>query len=130
MVLVFLQNAYRKDGFAYKSREQWLKGMWASRTGCRLKEMLPKGIDVYVENASPMIGTNVNSLYYADLVHMQKVIDDVKPKLIVGCGKIAQEGLANLGVVYIAAPHPAWRALSKIETKRIADILKEKGNNG
>lgn len=119
MILVFLQNAYRKNGNGYRNREHWLGRMWLSHTGSRLKEMLPDGSQVYIENANPRVGKETNSMFPPDLKHMQKVIDEVNPDVILGCGKIAQKGLSEMGVEYISAPHPAWRALSRKETERI-----------
>jgi len=124
MILIFLQNAYRKNGNKYRSREHWLKRMWNSHTGRRLKEMLPSESQIYVANASPKIGKDANTIFYPDLEYMKRIINKVNPSIIVGCGKIAQKGLNELGVEYISAPHPAWRALSKKETKRICEEIR------
>jgi len=98
--------------------------MWLSHTGSRLKEMLPDGSQVYVANANPKIGKETGAIFPPDLEHMQKVIDEINPELILGCGKIAQRGLSEMGIEYISAPHPAWRALSKKETGRICKRIK------
>lgn len=117
MLLVILQNAYRETG-KYKDRDEWMERMWCSHTGRRLKEMLPD-IEVYVENANPKLGRESNSIFPPDISHLKNVIKVTKPKVILACGKVAQEGLDELGVDYIPAPHPAWRQLSKKDTSRI-----------
>jgi len=124
MILVFLQNAYRKNGNGYRNREHWLRRMWLSHTGSRLKEMLPDESQVYVANANPRVGKETGAVFPPDLEHMQKIIDEINPELILGCGKVAQKGLSEIGVEYVSAPHPAWRALSKKETERICKKIK------
>ncbi len=122
MLLVVLQNAYRNGG-VYISREEWLERLWVSHTGRRLREMLPDGCEPYVINASPQIGTHSGAVYPPDLAHIQAAIDRVRPDTILACGKLAQAGLDQLGVSYIAAPHPAWRRLSKARTAAIREKL-------
>ena len=126
MILIFLQNAYASKDikpWKLKQRKIWEPRLWKSHTGKRLKEMLPDGAVFYVANANPIIGTRASDCFDADIIHMQLEICNVKPDVILACGKIAQEGLNRLGQKYIAAPHPAWRLLSKAMTAEIRSKL-------
>lgn len=126
MVLVFLQNAYRKNGRRFHSREFYLKRLWLSHTGRRLSQMMPDGVEPYVENASPRIGLVASDAFRADTEHMGRIIAALKPDCILACGRIAQAGLDELGVAYIPAPHPAWRGLSTGVIKGIRASLQER----
>jgi hypothetical protein len=122
-----LQNAYYPDGIEpdrIKDRRTWLRLLWRSHTGKRLKEMLPDEIETFITEASPMIGTKPSDAFEADLGFMRSEIQEhSNAKIILACGKIAQAGLDKLGVTYISAPHPAWRLLSKRMTAEIKEKL-------
>ena len=123
-LLIVLQNAYRPGGRAIP-HVVWVKALWHSYTGKRLMEMIPEGTRIAVVNASPQVGTHAGSYFPADLPHLHAAIDETQPRLVLGCGKIAQEGLMELGIAHLPAPHPAWRGLSKKRTLQIrADIVR------
>lgn len=124
-ILFFLQNAYYNDGFG-RDEQQWQKDLWRSLTGKRLKQMIPDGADIRLANASPVVGNVASACYPPDLQHMRKAIRKHRPDVICACGKIAQRGLDEIGVEYVAAPHPAWRALTKEHIARIRQQLQEK----
>ncbi len=85
--------------------------------------MIPDGCEVDVINASPNIGDSPKSVFRPDVFHLGKSIDAIKPDVILGCGRMAQEGLKTIGVSYIAAPHPSWRLLSNDMILRIKDEI-------
>jgi hypothetical protein len=113
MILFILQNAYRSDKHQFTNNDEWSRELANSHTGRRLKEMIPDGMEYRVINSSNMIGNCPDSRYDANLEHMKKFIDEIKPSVICACGKVAQQGCAELGLDFIPAPHPAWRQLSK-----------------
>jgi hypothetical protein len=84
--------------------------------------MIPDGVRINVVNASPKIGDDPSARFGADLPHLKKVIDDFQPDKILACGNVAQAAMIDLGQEYVAAPHPAWRFLSK---KMTADIKQQ-----
>jgi len=126
MILFILQNAYHSDKYHFRNSEEWSEDLIRSHTGRRLKEMFPVGINVVVVNASPLIGESAKSCFNADLSYIQEKIDRYRPAIICACGRIAQNGCRKLNLDFVSAPHPAWRALTKVQTKQIRNILKEK----
>lgn len=104
-LLVVLQNEYRQNGQEIP-REAWLHNLWASHTGRRLVEMLPRGCQVEVVNASPLVGTEVSSSFPADPAYIAEMIAWFQPSMILACGKIAQAGVKKLKLQHVAAPHP------------------------
>lgn len=125
MILFILQNAYRSEKHQFSNKEEWSRELKRSHSGKRLSEMIPENTKYVVINASPRIGDNADSLYGANLEHIKKHIDEIKPGVIVACGNIAQKGCEALGIRYIKAPHPAWRALSKKKTEEIRCMLEK-----
>jgi len=125
LILFILQNAYQSDKHQFKNDDEWSRELANSHTGRRLKEMIPDGAEYKVINSSGMIGDCPDSCYNADLIHIQKHIDKIKPIVICACGKIAQRGCKELGLSFIAAPHPAWRQLSKQQSNYIKGQLRE-----
>ena len=69
-LLVVPQTEYRQDGREIP-REAWLHDLWTSHTGKRLVEMLPRGCQVEVVNASPWLApwsapaSRLNQLRYS-----------------------------------------------------------------
>jgi len=119
MILYILQNAYTSDKHPFTNKKEWSKELLRSHSGRRLKEMIPDGAEFKVINASDNIGTHPSSSFKADLKHMSKLINKIKPDIICACGRIAQDGCRELGIKFISAPHPAWRQLSKKITRDI-----------
>lgn len=128
LVLFVLQNSWRKGA---KSGEQtigrervWMRLLWRSQTGKRLREMIPDGINFDVVNASPFVGRQSFAVFAADSLMMHARMQRLRPVLVVLCGKVAQ-GLAQVVEQYerpyIRVPHPASRQLSKAETARIRE---------
>ena len=125
-LLVVLQCAYgntKKRRRQLKKRRLWLKGLWDSHTGKRLKEMLPDNMDYQVINSTPKIGDRSDAVFPPDPVYIQAWVECYEPDYILACGKVAQEALEELGLEFFRAPHPAWRLLSKEDTSRFHDDL-------
>lgn len=120
--LVVLQCAY---GNTARRRQQlrvrrlWLRGLWASHTGRRLRDMLPMGCEVVPINASPRIGSSVSALFPPDPLYVARCWELVLPDVTVACGKVAQQACREAGVPFIGVPHPAWRLLSN---EAVADV--------
>ena len=121
-ILVFLQNAYYRRGRALP-RKVWEYALWKSHTGRRLREMLPSNCEVYIENASPKWGVESGACFPADTEHIQVIVKEQKPKIILACGTVAQAGLSELDIEFIPVPHPAWRLLSKEKIMEIRELL-------
>jgi len=124
MILFILQNAYRSAKYQFRNEDEWHEDLFRSHTGRRLKEMVPDGVQFCVVNSTDKIGDSADSLYFADPFHIECMLNGIKPDLVVACGKIAQAGCRELGIDFISAPHPAWRALSKKDTERIRNEIK------
>ena len=131
ILLVVLQNAYAKTAKRerqLKKYDLYLKALWASHTGRRLLEMLPDGWDVHIINASPKIGRKPSSVFRPDVMHVKRMFEQTQPDVVLGCGRTAHSALNSLGISYIAAPHPAWRLLSKGITANIKRAIMEEFN--
>ena len=129
MILFILQNAYQNKNHQFTNHEEWSRELANSQTGRRLKEMIPHGADYRVINSSASIGNNPNSVFEPDVDHIKRHVTEIKPDIICACGKVAQEGCRKLGLVFVEAPHPAWRCLSKKATTDIRNILGEQNEN-
>lgn len=115
-LLVILQNAYGdtpRRRRQLENHELWLQGLWASHTGTRLRSMLPDECAVTVINASPQIGDHAGAAFPPDVAHIQAAVATHRPDVVLACGRYAQMGAIQAGVQHLAAPHPAWRALTK-----------------
>lgn len=127
-VLFVLQNAWRKGAEPGERDDRhpraWERLLWRSPTGKRLHEMIPDGIEYEVVNASPFVGSTSWGVFTADCMLMHARMQRIKPALVVLCGKVAQQlvpVVESYQTPCILAPHPAWRALSKVETARIRE---------
>lgn len=124
-LLVVLQNAWRGNGKEY-TPEEWLPKLWASHTGKRLRKMIPEGnYVVAVTNASPKVGMTAAAAFPPDLIHLRAIITEFQPRVILGCGRLAQHGLECLDVTHVQAPHPAWRRLTNERVAEVRTVLEE-----
>jgi len=68
-------------------------------------------------NASPKIGDRSSAAFEPDPQHMAKIVQFFKPEIVIGFGKLAQDGVLQmlplikdgLGFHVCSAPHPAAR---------------------
>jgi hypothetical protein len=127
MIFLFiLQNAYKSKKYNFRNNIEWFADLCRSHSGKRLSEMLPDNGDIKIINSTPVIGNNAKSCYNADLIHIKKMIEKYNPDIICACGKISQEGCSQLNLNFVPLPHPAWRQLSKVETRKIKNKLNRK----
>ncbi len=129
-VLFVLQNAWRRSAkpgeTEWLHEKVWLRLLWRSMTGKRLREMIPDGIDFEVVNATLRIGDRAAATFPADRLLMLARLRSRRPDLVVLCGKVAQELTMIVGAYgypCILAPHPAWRALPKTQTAEIREEI-------
>jgi len=116
-VVVFLQNPW-SPVWAGKEwpRESWLQALQKSRSGQRLRVMerhLKKDIEVWYDNTSLVVGKTADSIFPPNLVHIENVIQEQRPDLVVACGKQAENAL--LGIFprsLLIVPHPAHRLVT------------------
>lgn len=112
-VLCVLQNAWCDPKRPiWRSEKEWVRRLWLSHTGRRLKRMLPDSVLAVCINSTKKIGTTTRQTFAPDIKHIQAAYWQYRPQLVVGFGRIAQAGLTAAGIAHIAAPHPAWRQLS------------------
>jgi hypothetical protein len=123
MILFILQNAYTSEKHPFTNKIQWYRELLRSHTGRRLKEMIPNGAQYRVINATSEIGDNPNSVFKGNMAYVSLWIKQLKPDIIVACGKIAQQTCCDMKIKYMSVPHPAWRQLSKQKTTEIKNYL-------
>ena len=140
-LLVILQNAYSHDGEPMR-RRKWLLGLWRSYSGKRLREMLPQELwmdslhswpedrDYYICNATEQWANDAIVALKSDPEWLARIVAWLRPDYVLACGRVAQRGLDRLGISYIEAPHPAWRALTKERTAAVrAEVLQALGRS-
>lgn len=130
-VLFVLQNAWRRGARPGElesdhSHRAWMHGLWLSKTGKRLREMIPEALMISlrfeVVNASLFVGKTSRSIFGADKALMVLRLARYNPHLVVLCGKVAEQLsplMDDFGQGYYITPHPAWRRLSKERTAAI-----------
>ena len=88
------------------------------RTGLVLKQVF--GVDlcrrIIWEEASPEIGDFASASFPADSVHLQKILEDINPDVVLAFGRIATDGLAPLvpPEMLIIGPHPVARGAATL----------------
>ena len=137
MILVILQNAWRyraKPGdtefIPGVPRERidriWREALIKSRSGQRLLQMLPSGIEWTAINASPFVGNKSRSHFPFDAAHVAEELTrfpDNKIALLCGVeAHKAEELCLEAGMTVIKVHHPAYRLLT---TKRCGEIRAE-----
>lgn len=81
-----------------------------SRTGKRLVEVFGDWFNcIEWENASRVVTGYPGSRTVADLCHVQAILDEVKPSILLVFGKLARVAIAgcNTNASLIIGPHPA-----------------------
>ena len=93
------------------------------RTGRVLRETFGKERcrQIVWEEASREIGGHASSTFPADLTHLRAVLDEVRPSIVLGFGKIACDALACLvdGYDLVVGPHPTARGVDTLPRLRI-----------
>jgi hypothetical protein len=125
-LLVVLQCAYgttKRRRRQLRIRKLWLKGLWNSYTGKRLKKMIPEGMEVEVINSTPKIGDVSSACFSAEPEYIAGWIESFEPDLILACGKVATGALEYMGIEHISVPHPAWRHLTNEQVNEIRNRI-------
>lgn len=119
-VVCFLQNAW-SPLYAGRTwpRESWLRALRDSRSGKRLRILVSN--PGWCHNTTPVVGDHPSSKPPADLDHVIEILKDREPKLVIACGKQAEEAtlialdaleLPGSKVGLVVVPHPAARVLT------------------
>jgi hypothetical protein len=129
VILVLLQNPWSPH-YAGRvwPRRFWLKALWRSRTGKRLRQMLD-GISeehYIIDEANPICTATPSGVMPFDKLHVEVLIKaNPQIRVIVACGKQAQKacdylvsrGLYGSSVLHV--PHPAYRLLTSVGVHQI-----------
>lgn len=128
-VLAILQNQWFNDPdkvrLTLDRHPEWRRRYihYALFAGCRTGLILKAGLGeewcrkIVWEEASPKIGGFSGSWFPADPAHILKVIEEVKPTVILALGKIASDALTSLATkntTLITGPHPTARGIDTI----------------
>ena len=122
-IVVFLQNAWSPfyAGGTWP-RESWLVALRRSRSGQRLKVM----IDDFnaCENTTPIVGATPDSVIKPDVSHIQSILQERQPNVVVTCGKQAETALMKLwNGPLLSVPHPAHRLLTDMLYREARTLL-------
>lgn len=126
--------AASKDPVAYRRRFNAYALFAGCMTGRRLRKEFGDLCDTIVwEEASPEIGGHAASSFPADLDHIRASIADVKPRIVIGFGKIASDALNIIGpsldlpdVFMIHCQHPTARGASSLPSlANAASLLRD-----
>ena len=122
-VLAVMQNQWFRDPESVRrimARRPQMRRQLIARflfAGCRSGRVLKRAFgarinEIVWEEASPEIGGKPSDCFRADLAHLRAVLDDVKPDIVIGFGKIACDALVGLvpGDKLLIAPHPTARS--------------------
>lgn len=116
-VVGFLQNPWsRVYAGGTWPRESWLRALWLSRSGQRLKLMLCDEIDYWFDNATPIVCENPRDVMPPDIEHIRKVLQEQKPNVIVAFGVHAANALLEIkeefSMPVMCLPHPTYRVVT------------------
>ena len=127
-VLYILQNAWHRDAIHGERWDgpSWEAALWQSMTGKRLREMIPRGIEVGVMNATPLASNRCDDVLLPNPVYVVDRITQWRPHVVVLLGGQAKSLLRLIRPACITAPHPCYRQLSKGQTGDVAEIIRER----
>jgi hypothetical protein len=116
-IVGFLQNAW-SPMYAGEEwpRESWLLALARSRSGQRLRilenELVPPHT-IWYDNTTPIVGATSNSVVPPDARHIQCVLSNQYPDIVIAFGKQAAKALRSLCTCpLLILPHPAYRVLT------------------
>jgi hypothetical protein len=122
-MIIFLQNAW-SPFYAGRvwARHSWINALKRSRSGQRLAILTDDyGI---CHNTTPQVGATPSSKLPPDREHIQSVLEDEMPRIIVACGKQAEEYFTNnWNGDLLCVPHPACRVLTNNLYYRAKELL-------
>lgn len=145
-VLAFLQNQWFNDPEKVRAmiaRQPAVRRRlihYSLFAGCRTGLILKAGLGedwcrkIVWEEASPEIGGEASSVFPADHVHIQKVIEEVHPDVILALGKVASDAVNSLCPIrnlpkrctIINVIHPTARGFDTVSLLRDARAILEK----
>jgi hypothetical protein len=130
MIVAFLQNLWAHDTERVKAllenrdeqyRRQIIKQLLfaGGLTGRRLRSTFGNLCEVIVwEEASREIAGNSHMICQPEPAHIQTVIDQLKPDVVIAFGRVAGDAVATAWPAVIRAPHPAARQAGVVEKLR------------
>lgn len=126
-VTVFLQNAWSPDyaGTVWP-RASWLRAMWRSRSGNKVAKLLKsfKHGEAWIDNTTPICGDTPSSIVPPDIDHINSVLVDTTPDVVVACGQQAGNLLKDLWKgSLLVIPHPACRVVTNALYERANRML-------
>jgi hypothetical protein len=116
-VVGFLQNPWSPHyaGGTWP-RESWLKALWRSRSGQRLRIMDSEEVEFYYDNATPIVCANPKDVIPPDINHIRKVLKEQNPDVIVTFGVHAASGVSQVKEEFnkpiMCLPHPTYRVVT------------------
>ncbi len=133
-VVAFLQNCWFRPGTSHRMIDLYLtdqsfrrKVLAMSMTGRRLKTAFAdKFPDIWWDNASQFVADYSSGCNTADPIHMEAVLQQIKPVGIVTFGRIANEGMLNIARTqwpipkWHYFPHPNARGLTQAQINEFA----------
>lgn len=124
--VIFLQNAWspRYAGGVWP-RAWWVAALSRSRSGQRLSFMIGDAFD-RCENTTPIVGATPGSIVPPDFDHIRQVLSERDPRLVITCGKQAEEALTQVwGGSMLILPHPAYRVVTNALFIRAGQLIFE-----
>lgn len=116
MTVLFLQNAWSPlyAGGTWP-RESWLKALWRSPSGRRLRLLLDQApnLEFWLDNTTPLVGPTATSTWPADHAHMRAILAIQQPDVVICCGRQARQACWDLHLKpLLILPHPAYRVVT------------------
>jgi len=111
--ITFLQNAWSpRWAGRHWPRQRWLGALRRSHSGRRLSDMLD---DLSIcWNLTTTVCATPEEIPEPDVPYIRTIIAQQSPKLIVACGRVAEETLQELWLgPLLVVPHPTYRMLTK-----------------
>jgi hypothetical protein len=113
-ILVMLQNAYDRGslskGYNYR---RWVRELAATRAGQRLEHIFYPLTEVRIANTTPCLGRGADSKLPACPKHVRRILRRVGPRIVLACGKQAEEICLKLWPGdLMCIPHPSFRLLT------------------
>jgi hypothetical protein len=127
-VVAFLQNAWSPvyAGGAWP-RESWLRALWASRSGQRLRVFTKHAgpaVEVWWDNTTPQVSARPADALPPDHAHMAEVLGEQNPDALVLFGAQAAAAVRAPALPTLVLPHPAYRVVTNALYRRAGLALR------
>lgn|GEM_PF-3308090 len=122
-VALFLQNAWSPVYAGGRwPRSSWIVALKRSRSGQRLRHLV--GDPECCHNTTPIVGATPRSVVSPDEGHVQGVLEDREPTIVVACGLQAERVLTRLWDGHlVCVPHPAARVLTNALYQQARELV-------